>query len=117
MKKLFDLTDDDYGLIKKIMKEKGTRTEIGALRFIFGFYKSNCDLASEMRVLKKILQDSEKREVEMYDAINTILIENGIKDCIPVAVNKSKVYMGSEVYYRNRLAKLKQIKDNKKNKG
>jgi len=118
MKKLFDITDDEYDLIKKVMRETGIRTEIGALRYIFGFYKLNYDLTSEMRVLKKIFRESENREREMYDALNTILIKDRIEDCIPVAVKKSNVYVGSATYMKDQVARLKQIKDNKKtNKG
>lgn len=116
MKKIFDITDDEYDLIKKVMKETGIRTEIGALRYIFGFYKMNYDLTSEMRILKKIFRESEKREIEMYDAFNTILIKDGVEDCIPVVVNKSNVYKGSATYMKDQIARLKQIKDNKQNK-
>ena len=121
MKKLYELDPEHIEILDKLMKRKGFKREVQALRYILTEFDQQelrvKELSFQMDLNVKILKDMEKKIDVLYDAVNTVLIDSGITICKPVDIMESDVYRTSTEYRKERLAKLKQRKDFRNGKG
>lgn len=116
MKKIFNLEQEHVQILEKVKEEFAFTTEAQALRYILTTYSSmKGRLDSIERILAAVLaveKGMEEKTDILYDAVNTLLIDQNVQVCKPVALLESDVYAASKRYRRDRMAELKQRKDN-----
>lgn len=131
-RKIFNLRDDECDFLQNLMKEKGFKSEVAALHFIFDEYKQLADQEVLIeRAIKKHEEDNiglherlrwstrtaEQNSIIMVDILNTLLFHEGITECILTDVVESPVIGTSRKQMKDKIAHFKQQKDNReKNK-
>lgn len=87
-----------------------------ALGVVFAEYikcREYKDIERDLKISLAIQKDLEKKINRLMDAVNTILINSNIEECIPAAYMESSVFKKSRKYEKEVLAKIKQRKDNR----
>lgn len=109
IQKPFRLEESDIEIINEIKKMHGFRSEAEALRYIIRSYSK--ELQRKNGKIEAIFRNIEEKEDMILDALNTILIENGIEICQPLSLRESAVFVKSREYRKVRLSNLKERRD------
>lgn len=109
IQKSFRLEESDIEIINETRMQLGIRSEAEALRYITRNY--NKEQNRKNGWADALLRVIEEKEDMILDALNTVLIEKGIKICQPVSLRESAVFTKSKEYRKERLANLKERKD------
>lgn len=113
IKKHFLFDESDLKIIETVKNKQQFISDAETLRYILRRYKDMDKVEQgENRILISIMKAVEEREKLLMDAMNTILIKNQVEKCIPVRLLESPVFIGSRLYEKEKLAQLKQRKDN-----
>lgn len=114
IQKPFRFEVGDLEIIQDVKKQCNFKSEAEALRHIVRTHKEPKE--KNYGVMITILRTVEENQAILIDAINTMLIEEGIKICQPVSLRESPVIEKSREYRKRKLAKLKMEKDYKNRK-
>lgn len=133
MYKYYEISDKNVEFIKRVKAEQRLTSEKAAINYIIdGFQKiyggientPQEEIAAAVinkfseeygriftRLLSSMMQSEEIIQA-VQDAINTMLIKDGIESCVLADVMSSPVLEKSKEYYRHKVSKAKQRKDN-----
>lgn len=109
IQKPFRFDESDLEIIGNVRIQQGFGSEAEALRYIVRNYHK--EQRREDGTILTILKDLECNQSLLLDAVNTILIQNGIEVCQPLCLRESPVFTKSKEYKKDRLAHLKEKKD------
>lgn len=135
-KKHFNLDEDVIEIIQRVKEEQGFNTEVKALMYIVREYNAQkedtiSDEAAEkladiilakyneqyykyMDRIRWAVQTAETNSIITKDAINTMLINQGIQHCILTDVTTSPVISTSLEWQKNKVEHFKQQKEDRK---
>lgn len=135
MRKTFNLTDENTQLLYEVKKKHGFHTETEAANYLFESYQKmiesengqdefiekfldrfNMRYYKFMERLRWATQTAEVNSIVLLDAINTILMNENIQDCVLVDKMKSNVISISQDYQKKKVEHFKQAKEDRKTK-
>lgn len=135
MRKTFNLTDENTQLLYEVKEKHGFNTETEAANYIFKSYRKmlenendqdefidkflnrfNMQYYKFMERLRWATQTAEVNSIVLLDAVNTILMNENLQDCVLVDKMKSNVITISQDYQKKKVEHFKQAKEDRKAK-
>jgi hypothetical protein len=122
------MTDENLDIVKRVMEEQKLVSESATVSFIINEYAKQKTLSEEiverinkenkawMERVRWATKTAEVNSQILIDAINTMLLIQGVKYCSHIEYDKSPVIEQSEEKIKERIAHFKQEKDNRKRK-
>lgn len=133
MYKYYEISDENVDFIKRIKAEKNFTSEKTAINYIIDGFRNHYrgsentyqdELAAAIinkfneqygqsmtRLLSSMIKSEEMLQT-VQDAMNTMLMREGIETCVLTDVMPSPVIERSKEYYKHRLSEAKQRRDN-----
>lgn len=134
-RKEYVLPEEIIESILKVKEEEGYKSEVAALIHIIKSYEEKKSITEEVRCISEEITDTmiqknkawmervrwatktaEVNSQILIDAINTMLLIQGVKYCSHIEYDKSPVIEQSEAKIKERISHFKQEKDNRKRK-
>lgn len=135
MNKFFKFTEQDIECINSIKETYQISTDVGAIRFALKKLQEKTEEEEkEKRMAEQIAnlildknyafnerlrwatRTAEQNSILLLDAVNTLLFQQKIDTCIPVASVMSPVIETSQQQMKERIAHFKQMKDDRMSK-
>lgn len=133
VRKIFNLKQKEMDILEKIRIEHGFKSDTAALHFMFDRYR---ELVDQKKLLEMVVEEAlkqyeekciglherlrwatrvaEQNSIMLLDAVNTILINNEIEDCVPVELIESPVIQESRRAMKEKIAYFKQKRDHRR---
>lgn len=131
--KIFKLSEEEIGIIKEVQESYGYKQQVQALRHILMTYKNlESEEAKKQGTAEAVLQlfeekcgqmwkrlyvsvrETNKNNLLMHDAMNTMLIENAYEHNISVDTVESPVFVEAREHLQKKIRKRKQRLDKRK---
>lgn len=130
--KSYRLDEEKELILKEIMQKHDFKSEGAAITFLLDEYVKQKEEEEKMAATAELFLEkfseryysfferlrwatrtSEKNSIMLLDAINTILVNQNLNDCIDIDTYMSPVLATSEDIYKNKIAHFKQAKDDR----
>lgn len=131
--KYFRLTQEELNVIQEVKEKYGYKKEVEALSHIIKEYQEKekdreraAIIAEEILKLfsvqykdywKRLYFSSrfaDKNTTMILDILNTIMVQEGYEECIPIDIYSSSVIEGAKEHMKKKILKRKQCNDNAK---
>lgn len=132
MKKHINISDDDLKVFDDVKEEYHLKTDSSVLKFLLKMYMENKDKQdADEKIADMFLEKFEKNyyafferlrwstrtaeenSIYLLDAVNTLLINDGIKDGVPVEVYMHPVITTAKENHKRKVEHFKQAKDDR----
>lgn len=132
MKKHINISDDDLKVFDEVKEEYHLKTDSSVLKFLLKMYMENKDKQdADEKIADMFLEKFEKNyyafferlrwstrtaeenSIYLMDAVNTLLINEGIKDGVPVEVYMHPVIATAKENHKRKVEHFKQAKDDR----
>lgn len=132
MKKHINISDDDLKVFDEVKEEYHLKTDSSVLKFLLKMYMENKDKQDvDEKIADMFLEKFEKNyyafferlrwstrtaeenSIYLMDAVNTLLINEGIKDGVPVEVYMHPVIATAKENHKREVEHFKQAKDDR----
>lgn len=137
MYKYYEISDENVDFIKRVKAENNFSSEKAAINYIIDGFRERyrgCENTQQdelsaaiinkfngqysqimTRLLSSMIKSEEMLQT-VQDAINTLLMKEGIETCVLTDVMPSPVIERSKEYYKHKLSEAKQRRDNSGNR-
>lgn len=130
--KHFEISDERIEILNQVKVDNNLKTDVAAINFLLDSYQKEREKQEENKMLAELFvktftdsfhpfmerirwatKTAEMNSMFLLDAVNTILLNQNISDCVPVETYMSPVIAASQEIYKEKLAYFKQQKDNR----
>lgn len=130
--KHINISSDDVVVFEKVKSDQKLKTDAAVLKYLLNMYmeKMDEDIRNQKLVdmfmeafsknyyafferLRWATRTSEENSIFLLDAVNTILVNDNIKDGVPVEVYMHPVIATSKANHKRKVEHFKQAKDDR----